>query len=146
MLQELAQALTDELNATEWTVSFKAVRRTRPRWSAEDLGTLRVSVADRLKQSTARTRGAKRNQITLEVNFQRHLEISEARTEQELIDTLTGLLEEVSDHFPIPCRLDAYPTLVLTEIGLANNQPASLKAIDEADVFNSSLVFVFDTE
>jgi hypothetical protein len=91
---DLAQAVTDELNATTFSQAFVAQRLEVPEFSVPDLATLRVSVTDSgiVLEPASRTRHV--HDVAIDIAVQ-----ARVADDQAAVRPLKALVQEILDHF-----------------------------------------------
>jgi hypothetical protein len=91
---ELADSVTAALNAATFSQSFTAERLYLPRFEAEELEQLRVSVVPVGSKAINLARGQQQIEYTIVVVIAKRI-----TTEPTAMDALIQLAEEIADHF-----------------------------------------------
>lgn len=143
MLIALADAVVSELNAGSWGLAFTAARALRPRLKLEDLGALRVTVIPRGMTMAALTRGSAIRTQTVEISVMQRVSSAVPATEEAAVEALVALMEELANAFKPPYVVDGAGHAVVTDVALAADKPFVEEHLDEAGLFNGSLVLTF---
>jgi len=131
VLANIAQAITDGLNAQPFSQAFTACRHYRPQFGLEELAVLRVSVVPRSLTLAPTSRARSTWEVAVDVAIQRRLLDPGNIVE---IDTLASLVEEVIA-FLDGRRLAAYPQAAF--VGIENDPAYAVEHIDELSMFTS---------
>jgi len=100
VISDLSDAITTELNATVFSISFTAVRSYQPTFSSEDMGAgVRVDVVPVENNGNERTASIYAGEYVINIIVHRRI------TDTASIDACVDLCEEISNHF-LSKRLD----------------------------------------
>jgi len=100
----IADAVTEELNAAEWSLPLTAERLYVPSFELPDMNTLHVSVAPRAMEVVAADRQRNTQDVKIDVAVQKKFATGDAAE----IDPLMALVEQIADFFHSR-RLASYP-------------------------------------
>jgi hypothetical protein len=110
-LIDIADAVTDQLNAGSWPQQFTAVRRTDPSYKpfkVSELSTLRVSVVPLRRKKSMYTRAENQGEYQVGVGFQKKANVgSDGDLDNTIPDAIQELVGEVEDSF-LGSRLNDY--------------------------------------
>jgi hypothetical protein len=93
ILLEIADALTEALNAGPFSEPLKAARKVVPRWKLEDLDRLRTTVCPGPVEGAPIARAIASNEFQVSVGLQR--KIDPAKDEDEEVGRVLTLADEV---------------------------------------------------
>ncbi len=136
LVAEVAQAVTDALNAGDFSQVFTAERAYRPQYELSAMRTLRVSVVPHGVETRALDRTRAVTDIRIDVGVQKKLE-SEAPAE---VDPLMELVAEIAGHFR-QRRLAGLPRAVW--IATENAPLYAPEHLQELRQFTSVVTFTF---
>lgn len=94
-MTDVAQAVTDELNAETWSQTFTANRAHHVQYALTDLATLRVEVVGRATDTEQFTRAARLKVVEVDVGVLKKVDDITNAT----LDPLVALVDEIADHF-----------------------------------------------
>lgn len=105
ILIELAEAVKDRLNATDFGEPMEAQRLYVPRYELEDMDTLRVSVVPAGSLSELSSRNSTTDEYTIDIGVQKRF-----KTEDSIdLDPLVALTQAIADSFRFK-KLDGMPS------------------------------------
>ena len=139
VLVEAATAVETALNAGTFSLAFTAVRKYRPVYQLEDMGTLHVTVAGSEIEITTPARGVRRYELRVDVGVQLK---PEADT-NELLDPLSDLLEEIVNHF---AGLEVLPDTDICWVGAVNSPAYSYEHLDRWGQFTGVAGLLFKAQ
>jgi len=90
---QVAQAVTDALNANEFTVTFTAQRAALPAFTLEEMKDLHVTVVPREVASSVLDRTRDEQEVKVDVAVQKKV----ASADVAEVDALLALVQEISD-------------------------------------------------
>ena len=96
-IADIAQAVTDELNAGSFSQSFTAERAYLPVFELKDMATLHVTVVPKGRELETVARTIPQEDVQIDVAVQQKL--ADVATESGQIDALLTLVEEIGAHF-----------------------------------------------
>jgi hypothetical protein len=137
-ITDITDALVGELNAGIWSQTFTAAANYRPRWTAADLATLRVTVSPRSLAISPSSRGGDQREFVVDVALQQKLDSDD----DEDIPGLIRLADEIVRYF-VGDRLTG-----LTDVACiaGTNEPIySVEHLDQLLVFTSLITLTFRT-
>ena len=134
-INDIADAVVAELNASSFGQPFSAERHYQPRFELSEMSELHVSVVPRGLASKALDRGRDSFEYQIDVAVQQKTDMSDGS-----LDALMTLVEEIADHFRTQ-PLAGYPHARCTEV---KNEPVySLEHLDELRQFTSVITLTF---
>lgn len=134
---EIAEAVTEELNATEFSLPFIAARYRVLSWTPEDLAELRVAVFPSSYASQHASRRHTERRVTVEIAVQKHLR----SVDSAAVDPLADLAEEIASHFEAFPRLAGCCKAVLDTV--ENDPPYYMAHLNQKSVFTSVITLTF---
>lgn len=138
VLNDLANAVKEQLNATAFSLEFTATRSYLPVIDLEDAETLHVTVVPRGRMSQVQSRGKAGREYRIDIGVQKRVT---PETLAEL-DALCGLVEELIEAFE-GRRAPLYGAAVCTKI---ENDPAYWpEHLNELRQFTSVVTLTFIT-
>lgn len=93
MITDIAQAVTDELNAGSFSMAFTAERKAAPIVKLSEMDSLHVTVVPREVESAALDRTRDSHEVKVDVAIQKRV----ASLENDAIDPLMALVREIAD-------------------------------------------------
>jgi len=96
-IADIAQAVTDELNAGSFSQAFTAERKYVPIFELKDMAELHVTVVPKGRELETAARTIPQEDVQIDIAVQQKL--ADAATESEQIDALLTLVEEIGAHF-----------------------------------------------
>lgn len=138
LIGDIAQAVTDELNAAEapFEPKLEAMRHYRPVYDAQQLKQLRVTVVPRGIAIESASRNCNQQDVSVDIAVQKKL-LSADLAE---IDPLMSLVEQIGGYFR-GRRLKLFPAAML--IRTENLPVYSLEHLEQMRVFTSVLTLTF---
>lgn len=138
-INELAEAVTHELNTAALTMDFNAVKRFRPIIKRRDLDGLSVQVVPESKAQEDISRGSKRNAFNINIGIQKPLDNSASDDEAE-IGELMIFAEAVADYMA-GRELAQLPAASWISFDL--DPIYDPEAIDESRIFRSVITLAY---
>ena len=135
IILEIADEVVSILNGASLSQSFTAVRRYQPRFTLEELETLRVSVVPKSIAETLFARKVSGKEIAIDIGVQKKTEGADSE-----YDDLMLLTEEISDLF-IRTRLSTPESVAWKQT--ANDPIYSVDDLNEQQVFLSVVTITF---
>ena len=133
---DIADAVTDELNAGSFGQPFLAERLYRPEFDLAEFKTLRVTVVPKGLSTSGLSRGQDQFDVSVDVAVQKKLQTEDAGE----IDPLMTLVEEIADTFRSR-RLSSAPAAVWVK---TENVPIySPDHLETKKLFTSVLTLTF---
>ena len=93
MIADIAQAVTDALNAESFSMVFTAERKAAPMVKLSEMDSLHVMVVPREVESAALDRTRDSHEVKIDVAIQKRV----ASLENDAIDPLMALVREIAD-------------------------------------------------
>ena len=93
MIADIAQAVTDALNAESFSMVFTAERKAAPMVKLSEMDSLHVTVVPREVESAALDRTRDSHEVKIDVAIQKRV----ASLENDAIDPLMALVREIAD-------------------------------------------------
>ena len=136
LISDIADAVTTELNAGTFSLSFTAERHYLARFELKQLGTLRVPVVPKATTIETAARRQAQHDVQIDVGVLQKLQAAD----NSEIDELVTLVEELADHFRLQ-RLASYPNAIWTR---TENEPIySHEHLERMRQFSSVLTLTF---
>jgi len=104
VITDIADAIVAELNAATFSQPVTAVRHYLPQFDLKEMQTLRVTVVPKAVVLASSDRSRGQGDYSVDVAVQKKFETGDNAE----LDVLTGLTEEIADHFRRK-RLTSYP-------------------------------------
>ena len=95
LITQMADAITDALNAATFSIAFTAERSYRPKYTMEGLKSLRVAVVQSGRERSAISRGSDLKVSVIDIGILKKLDRGTAAVVEAEIDGLLQLAEEV---------------------------------------------------
>ena len=95
IITDIAQAVTDELNSTEFSVPVQAVRHYQPVYELSQMQSLHITVVPRGIVTSVLDRSRLRHEVQIDIAVQK--KFSSGSVEE--LDPLMDLVQEIADHF-----------------------------------------------
>ena len=93
MITDIAQAVTDELNAGSFSLGFTAQRKAVPMAKLSEMDSLHVTVVPREIESAALDRTRDSHDVKIDIAIQQRV----ASLENDAVDPLMALVREIAD-------------------------------------------------
>lgn len=138
IISDIAQAVTDELNAQDapFEPKLEAVRHYRPVYDAQQLKQLRVTVVPKGIAIDTISRSCNQQDVSVDIAVQKKL----IQADLAEIDPLMSLVEQIGGYFR-GRRLKLYPAAMLVK---TENLPVyALEHLEQMRVFTSVLTLTF---